>query len=470
MKSLRRSYWYLSLYVQKHTKTFLGAIFAGVVIFAIVLPLLTKLPQVKPTRYIGVIGGYTFSNLPISIQQQISRGLTQASEDGTVIPDIAERWSIEDDGKTYRVVLKNNIRWQDGKLLEPSDINFNFQDTQIITTENEIIFKLQEPFAPFPIVISQPLFREVRTPYLRFFQKKRIVGVGQYSITRIKMKENVIDELVIDSPRERIVYRFFLTEDRAKNAFKRGNIDVVNDVTKVQELSEWPNIEISQELQADQYVGIFFNHNDPLFQKNIRQALAYAIQKPDGQQRAKGPINPTSWAYLEGVKSYSFDQQRAVERVLDEVPAQPLHFTLTTTAGFQFEAEEIKRQWEELGLLAENACQQSSEIKQKDLCSNARIQVQIVVVAYPDVNNYQVMLVGQQIPKDPDQYSLWHSTQNTNFTKYKNPRIDALLENGRKISDQTERKAIYQEFQQFLLEDSPAIFLQHVTTYTITRK
>jgi len=78
--------------------------------------------------------------------------------------------------------------------------------------------------------------------------------------------------------------------------------------------------------------------------------------------------------------------------------------------------------------------------------------------------------VAQEIPPDPDQHALWHSTQPTNLTHYSDLKVDKLLEDGRQISDQARRREIYQDFQRFLVEDSPAIFLSHPVTYTITRK
>ena len=78
-------------------------------------------------------------------------------------------------------------------------------------------------------------------------------------------------------------------------------------------------------------------------------------------------------------------------------------------------------------------------------------------------------MASQEIPADPDQYTLWHSTQSTNITGYNSPKIDKLLEDGRKISDKEERKAIYLDFQRFLVEDTPAAFLFHPTVYTIIR-
>ena len=55
------------------------------------------------------------------------------------------------------------------------------------------------------------------------------------------------------------------------------------------------------------------------------------------------------------------------------------------------------------------------------------------------------------------------------ITKLNNPRIDKLLEEGRQTNDQIERKKIYQDFQTYLLEEVPAIFLYYPTTYTVTR-
>ena len=86
-------------------------------------------------------------------------------------------------------------------------------------------------------------------------------------------------------------------------------------------------------------------------------------------------------------------------------------------------------------------------------------------------DQYQAILVTQEIPSDPDQYTLWHSTQTqTNLSHYANPKIDKLLEDGRKESDPEKRKKIYFDFQRYLVEDAPAVFLFHPTTYTIIRK
>jgi peptide/nickel transport system substrate-binding protein len=91
-----------------------------------------------------------------------------------------------------------------------------------------------------------------------------------------------------------------------------------------------------------------------------------------------------------------------------------------------------------------------------------------VVSAIP--TDYQAFLAILDIPEDPDQYSLWHSTQeSTNITHYQDVRIDKLLEDGRSEIGTESRKKIYLDFQRYLLEDAPAAFLYYPTTYSVAR-
>ena len=234
-------------------------------------------------------------------------------------------------------------------------------------------------------------------------------------------------------------------------------------------MHDWETVEVTSTLQTDRYLAVFFNNNSPKLSKNIRQGLSYGLEKPQDKTRARGPIDSASWAYLEGGKSYDKDLDRALERLVDGLPPEPLELELTTTTNYQQEAESIKQQWEELGEKAVPYCTENKD-EGKDLCENLRIKVNILIRNFPDTSNFELLLLGQDSPPDPDQYFLWHSEQPTNFTHYKNTRIDSLLEKGRKTLDQSERLAVYQEFQQFLLEDPPAIFLRNLESYEVRRK
>ena len=84
---------------------------------------------------------------------------------------------------------------------------------------------------------------------------------------------------------------------------------------------------------------------------------------------------------------------------------------------------------------------------------------------------FQALLAVNKLPRDPDQYTLWHSTQTkTNITKYKNVRVDKLLEDARITKEEDKRKELYLEFQKVLAEDAPAAFLYYPYKYRVVYK
>jgi ABC-type transport system substrate-binding protein len=172
---------------------------------------------------------------------------------------------------------------------------------------------------------------------------------------------------------------------------------------------------------------------------------------------------------LPGGKTYDKDWERGVERLLSEPPQMKLDLNLTTTIEYQERAEQIKKEWEEFGIFAAQRCQEDKAITDKSECERMQISVTIRVQSIPDTTNFQLLLIGYGIDPDPDQYAMWHSDQPTNITGYKNTRIDNLLEKARQSTDQSDRKQQYQEFQQFLLEDPPAIFLEYIKRYEVKR-
>ncbi len=467
---MRRFYWYLTAYAKKHGWILVASLVGAIVVFSLFIPFLVDRITFKPKEYIGMIGSFTINTLPNEIKNQLSAGLTQITENKEVKPYLAQRWVVEDDGKQYRFVLKKDIFWQDGKEVLPEDINYQFVDVETVATPNDLVFKLPDSFSPFPSVLAEPVFRQGIESYLWFFSRPTLIGIGNTRITDYQRKGNRLEELVIETPEKKLVYRFYLTETDLINAFKRGEIDIIPDLADPEDLRDWSNVEITERLQTNRYLAVFFNNADPLMTKNVRQALSYALGTVDDGTQARGPLDPTSWAYLEGGKTYEKNLDRAVERLLDDLPRKPMELNLITTQTFEQEAESIIEQWSEFGKKAIGECQVAKEVEDKELCAFLEIKVNLKVSSFPDTNDFQLLLIGQESPLDPDQYFLWHSDQPTNFTRYKNTRIDSLLEKARKTIDQEERKALYQEFQQFLLEDPPAIFLRHLYSYEVRRK
>lgn len=398
---------------------------------------------------IAVIGRPTLADIPLFIQNQISSGLTEISTSGEATPSIATSFRIEDDGKRYIFSLRDDVFWHDGKPFTSEDINYNFSDVEVkINSPLEIAFELKEPFSPFPTIVSQPLFRQKKIGILK--NKIELIGVGPFKVVDLVRNGPNIKQLTLKSYKEKIIYRFYNTQETAILAFKLGEVDKILELSSPAELATWPNTVVEEFVHPNRYVALFFNYQDQyLSSKGFRQSLAYAISdKPKYVLRALSPINPNSWAYNPQVKPYDYDPD-AAKKLLQVEREERQDFSpkieLTTTIPHLSTAENISQDWNKIG-----------------------IETSIKVSSYIPENT-QVLLIAQEIPPDPDQYSFWHSTQPTNLTKYDEAKVDKLLEDGRQTLDKNERKLIYQDFQRFLVEDSPAVFLFHHQTYTISR-
>ncbi|MEK7188592.1 MAG: ABC transporter substrate-binding protein [Patescibacteria group bacterium] len=372
---------------------------------------------------------------------KVSDGLTKIDESGDINPSIAKRWDWQEDGKKWTFYLDENVKWQDGKKITSQSINYNFEDVKIDKpNQSTIVFTLKTPLSFFPAIVAKPIFRT------------GLLGTGKYKVAKISLNGEFVDKLIIrNSDGDNIVYKFYPTEDRAMLAFKTGEVDILESILDDQPVLFWPTAKITKIDNPNQILIIFFNFEDKfLSERKLRQALSYAIDKENlGQTRAYGPVSPTSWAYNPQVKPYDFDPQRSKELIdqLEDPVKKNLELNLISSPILLDSAEKIANDWKRVGI--------KTNVK--------------VSASKPD--QYQAYLAIIEIPRDPDQYAIWHSSQTlTNITHYNNKRIDKLLEDGRFELNKEARKKIYLDFQRFLLEDAPAVFLSHPETYKIERR
>lgn len=438
-KTLRRYYWVTQSFLARHSKIIIRT--TGIVLSLVLIFFLFAryIPTPKHTTRIGRVGKYSFETFPSDIQSMLSRGLVTIKVDGKVTPELAKSWEIKDDGKTYIFVLDDTIKWHDGSLLTPSDITYNFKDVDIETGDNTITYKLKEPFSPFLSAVSKPIL------------KKNKLGTREFRLTKTQVSSGVLQALTLESETERRIYKFYPTETSSLTAYKLGEIDTIERLSFISESTKKDSTSIIEEdtNTDNQQSVLFFNNNDVILtSKSARQALAYAIKdKTFGKERSVSPIDKSSWAYNNLVKTYDYDATRAKTLFAQDIKdASAQKLELKTMLQYLDVAESIAQSWRDtLGT-----------------------QVEVKVVSNI-TSDYQILLADFTPPIDPDQYTIWHSTQATNFTHFSNLKIDKLLEDGRRTSDQKLRKEIYQDFQRFLLEDCPAVFLFKSNSYTLSR-
>lgn len=426
--SFRYFFRLIQAFINKFKALIVIGVFFGLLFFIIVVFFVPSISAEK--LRVGVQGRYTTSNLPTDIALKITKGLTKVNPDGSIEPSVAKSWETPDGGKTWKFYLDKSLKWQDKKSLIAQDLNFEFSDATTEVIDDHIIqFNLDDNFSAFPVILSKPVF------------KKGLLGLNEWKVKKISLIGGYLQKLVLEHlSGDQIIYKFYPSVERLSLAFKLGEIDIIDSTPNAEPFKNWKTVTVNENINYNNFVGIFINTENQKFEeKSIRQALNYAINKDKFDNKAISPISPLSWGYNPQVKPYTYDQEKAKE-------IKDLEIKLSVLPNLLKVAEYVADEWRKTG---------------------AKVEIEQVSII-PE--SYELFLASVDIPKDPDQYSLWHSTQlGTNISKFKNPRIDKLLEDGRTELDQETRKKIYLDFQRFLVEEVPAIFLYHPTFYTITR-
>ncbi|MDP4009381.1 MAG: ABC transporter substrate-binding protein [Candidatus Shapirobacteria bacterium] len=443
-KKLRFKTEFLVSYLkQKYIYVLIGLLFGSSIFISRNYILSLYNSALFSTKTIGVEGLYTFSILPEEIVNQISFGLTVNTEnDKPILSPLVKSYTVQNNNKDYIFDLNQNIFWQNGKKFTAYDVNYQIANIDFIPlSANQLKIHLdtdqEKNFSPILTAISKPLF------------KKNLIGLGQYKIKEITYQDGYVNTLKLkslDTQKPNIYYHFYSNEKDLISAYKLGNVDEIEISSLPTEFNDWTKTKITQKIKTGQKYSAVFLNTQKLNNKQLRQALAYATPKTnDKNDRCLGPISPGSWAYNTTIKEYNYNPTRAQE-LFDKNKITKINLSVNDRRLLS-KAEEIKNAW------------------QNDL------HIETIITFESQVNqDYDALLTYAGMPHDPDQYLFWHSTQTkTNLTKLNNPRIDKLLEEGRQTTDFQERKQIYQDFQRYLLEESPAIFLSYPTTYTISR-
>lgn len=449
-KSFRYFYWMTVAFLKKNAQLILLSFLAGVIGVISIVSLSPYFVQAmtKKKVVVGIAGTYQFNQVPEQILSKISNSLIYVNEKGEIIPLLADSWEQVNDGTEYRFHLKKNLTWGDGSDFTSKDIKYSFKDVTIETPDPYlIVFKLKKKLPIFPTYLTQ------------YVVKYPLQGVaGLYSVERVKTKFGYIEEIHLTPNRPEYpiyIYKFYDNETQLINAYKLGEITEMQTTKKsIADLFQsWKNTKIEKTVDYTQLLTIFFNLNNPLLQeKDVRKAIAQSIPKEileEQGEEAYSPIPPTSWAYNGNVKQTQYNPEVA-KKIFEKYNSgtESAKLTLSTFYDYLGTADEIKQSLDKIGIDAD-----------------------VNVFTAANTTTFDMLLAFWRVPQDPDQYFYWHSTQDMgNISKYKNVRVDKLLEDGRDTLDQKQRKEIYDDFQKVIADELPAYFLYYPYVYTITRK
>ncbi len=384
---------------------------------------------------LGFIGTYQEHDLPLEVTKLVSQNLVEADKDGRIRGKLVSGWDTNNDATLFKFKLWDNLKWVDGSPISSKDLEFGFPNVEVTAPDNKLIqFKLKEAYSPFPSLLTKPIFK-----------RGTLIGTGPYKITKLEKSRIFITKLELkpkDSSLPVIYIRFYPSEKVAVTGFNLGEVQALLGFSNAAAFNGNPTMGLMQKTDYSKIVTVLFQTKDPMLSnRSLRQALSFVTPRIENEEVANNPYPPFLWAYNPDAKKYLAnpkEAKEALERAKSNISEEKLKdaLVLTATPNLAEAGEKIAKEWKSLGL-------------------DVKLRIESGIA-----QNFQSLLITQSIPLDPDQYFLWHATQQkTNLTKYDSKRADKDLEDGRKIITEEERKNSYFDFQKTLLEDAPAIFL-----------
>jgi peptide/nickel transport system substrate-binding protein len=435
------------------------------------------------------------------VTDQIFNGLVGLDAQLNPVPELAEHWTIEDDGRTYRFTLRDGVRWHDGVPFTSADVKFTFEhallkyhsrsraalEGLLLAVETPdprtVVFRLKRPYSPLlqrlDVVEASiiPEHQYAGQDLLAGEPTRQPVGTGPFRFVSYAPGYNLVLEKNSDYFRrglpsvERLVFRIFPNAAMAIAALEKGEIDYVGSVpgADADRLRQTPGIAVVAGTGGSggsicQDVLIPNITRPPFGDIRVRRAFAHAIDRRflvervyfNQGQPSTGPISHLlTWAYTPETRQYPPDPAQA-NRLLDEAGMTPVKggervaITFTHAAAQQRLAQAMRQQLSGVGItlnlqtLDFNAAVEQVFVKKSfdlgfaSFCNGAD----------PDIGVRRAY-VSSNIGPYPF----------SNGAGYRNSRIDELFDLASRPVDREERRRHYVEIQRILAEDVPYFWL-----------
>jgi peptide/nickel transport system substrate-binding protein len=419
------------------------------------------------------------------IDELLFDALLTRDEHFNVQPGLAERWE-NPDPLTYVFHLHHGVTFHNGQPLTSRDVKWTFDsllqgklrstksaayrsvDHVDAPDDSTVIFYLKQPYASLLWNLSEGSIGIV--PYGSLDEMTRHpVGSGPFKFISAEQDKELIVERNDNywGPKPRVArVRFVVVPDpttRALELRKRSADIAINALTAdtVVALESEPNLQIER-APGTILSYMAFNTRDPLLRDvRVRQAISCAIDRaPLLQYIWRGFAQPASsvlpvqsWAYDANALGFTYDPEKA-RHLLDDAGYRSqngvrFHLTMKTSTeeSTRLLAAVLQQQLRDVGIVLD-------------------IRTFEFATFFADVTRgafqlYSLRWIGGN--EDPDIFETFNSDRfppkGTNRGFYSNPRVDTLIGEARRESDQNVRKQLYAEVQEILAQDVPYINL-----------
>ncbi|MCB0952910.1 MAG: ABC transporter substrate-binding protein [Microthrixaceae bacterium] len=418
----------------------------------------------------------------IMVARAIYDTLTVPDADGEYVPFLAESVESNEDYTQWTVTLRDGITFHDGTALDSTVVKNNIDSWRgEYPGRNPLLMRFAYGnLASVEVVDDLTLTITTNTPwpslpaYLYYQGRVGIMAQAQLDDAE-HCDQNLIgtgpfveEEWVVndhftatknpdywrtDADGQQLPYldtvefRPYPEADSRVNALLSGQLGALhasgaNQILTLQEAADAGEIKIVQSGEYPEVsYGLLNTAKAPFDNPIARQAAAAAVDLDELQQvinrdmlpKANGPFGPGSPGYLEDTGFPDYDPEKAKELVAEyqAETGEPLEFTFTiqNTPDVVATAQLVQSQAEKVGVKVN-----IDPVEQATLISRAI------------AGDFQLLSFRNHAGGDPDlQYVWWYGGGITNFGKFDDPEINALLDQGRAEADPAKREEIYQE-------------------------
>ncbi len=485
----------------------------------------TEGPQTGGLYAEGVIGQletinplYTASLPEKSVEKLIFSSLLSYDKENKLRTEVADKWSVSEDGKTYTVKIRDDVYWHDGERLTVDDVLFTIslmQNEQIKSSlynswagvqakkvsADEVDFMIPSVYAPFAhaltfSILPKHTLKDVEPSDMRENNFGRNpVGSGPFVFKRIQIIDPDKDRLVVHMEQNERYFRSkpkvnrfqlhtYMSSEAMRRGFLTGEVGAVYgldsvDANEVHKANPQANL---VDVKLKNGVFAMLNNDSPVLSDvKVRRSLVEATNRQliidESLHSQAGKLDGPLLISQIGVtdqKQTPYDKVKAAA-LLDEAgwrldgsqrkkDGQILELNVISLESGDYPAvvEQLKEQWQELGIKVSTKL-----VKSEELFAN-----------YLQPRAYDVLIHELAIGSDPDVYAYWHSSQarsnGLNLANYRSGVADGILSSARSRLEPELRLSKYIDFYEQWLKDVPAIALyqpeaNYITTDVTTK-
>ena len=422
--------------------------------------------------------------------------LLKFEDDGTVVGDLAESWSVSEDKLTWTFNLKQGVKFHNGKELTSADVKATFDRALnaeaggLRTTEIIKMFTAVEAPDPYTVTITTdgpygPMESLMCNMSLGIMDADYIEqygldlgtsvegenGTGPFKVVSWERDQEIVVERFDDyfgtpAKLQTVVYTVIPEAASRVIALETGEVDVIDKPTNedLERLeADTENFTVLRKPTISQRL-FRFGCNDPIISNTkVRQAIVYAIDRQaiidalftGSAYPSTAPLAPVTFGYSD-LGEIEQDLELAKSLLAEAGYPDGFDTKIVTTGRYQNGielAEIISQQLAEIGINAKIEVWEWSALSASwnGITADEFDQPIFIMGAGPSMRDADGGLRGLYTTSET-------GLNDRNYGFYSNAEVDALIEQGMQETDQQKRVEIYKEAMEILYREDPVAF------------